>query len=130
MNLEPRTTQVPIAPLGAVRRPLLSARARRSTATHPFLPFPVPFSLVPLDLPSARFAPALRAIHAGSQTLEAFVARVGAQLEHPVAEGRALGSIAVPPRPAPAPKPSTAPKPGTSAVNRCPAKKRKQKKSC
>jgi DNA topoisomerase-3 len=39
---------------------------------------------------------AMCAITEGSQTLDAFLARVGAQLEQLVAEGRALGRIAVP----------------------------------
>jgi DNA topoisomerase-3 len=39
---------------------------------------------------------AMRAIAERTQTLDAFLARVGAQLEQLVAEGRALGRIAVP----------------------------------
>ena len=39
---------------------------------------------------------AMRAITEGTQTLDAFLGRVGIQLEQLVAEGRALGRIAVP----------------------------------
>jgi hypothetical protein len=44
---------------------------------------------------------ALRAITDGTQTLDAFLTRVGAHIEQLVAEGRALGRIAVPPAPQP-----------------------------
>jgi hypothetical protein len=45
---------------------------------------------------------ALRAITDGTQTLDAFLTRVGAHIERLVAAGRALGRIAVPPAPQPA----------------------------
>ena len=48
---------------------------------------------------TATWEAALRAIGDGTQPLEAFLARVGAHLEQLVAEGRALGRIAVPPAP-------------------------------
>ena len=54
---------------------------------------------------TATWEAALRAITDGTQTLDAFLTRVGAHLEQLVAEGRALGRIAVPP-PAPAPAPA------------------------
>jgi DNA topoisomerase-3 len=54
---------------------------------------------------TATWEAALRAITDGTQTLDAFLARVGAHLEQLVAEGRALGRIAVPPA-APAPPPA------------------------
>ena len=75
---------------------------------------------------------AMRAVQGGTQTLDAFLARVGAQIRQLVADGRALGCIAVPPRPPPSPKPAgpTAPKPGRGAVRRLLPKARKQRKSC
>ncbi|MGH7440585.1 MAG: DNA topoisomerase, partial [Polyangiaceae bacterium] len=51
---------------------------------------------------TATWEAALRAITDGRQTLDAFLARVGAHLAQLVAEGRALGRVAVPPA-APAP---------------------------
>jgi DNA topoisomerase-3 len=48
---------------------------------------------------------AMRAVCSGAQTLDAFVARVSAQLEALVADGRALGRIAVPAAAAPPPPP-------------------------
>src|SRR5580693_5513737 len=57
---------------------------------------------------TATWEAALRAITDGTQTLDAFLTRVGAHLEQLVAEGRALGRIAVPP-PAPAPAPARGP---------------------
>jgi hypothetical protein len=54
---------------------------------------------------TATWEAALRAITDETQTLDAFLTRVGAHLEQLVAQGRALGRIAVPP-PAPAPAPA------------------------
>jgi DNA topoisomerase-3 len=54
---------------------------------------------------TATWEAALRAITDGTQTLDSFLTRVGAHLEQLVAEGRALGRIAVPP-PAPSPAPA------------------------
>jgi DNA topoisomerase-3 len=54
---------------------------------------------------TATWEAALRAITDGRQTLDAFLGRVGAHLGQLVAEGRALGRIAVPPA-APAPPPA------------------------
>jgi DNA topoisomerase-3 len=56
---------------------------------------------------------AMRAITDSSQTLDAFLARVGAQLEQLVAQGRALGRIAIPAsaaRSPASPRPSARPK--------------------
>jgi DNA topoisomerase III len=44
---------------------------------------------------------AMRAITDGSQSLDAFLTRIGAELGAMVAQGRALGRITVPPRPVP-----------------------------
>jgi DNA topoisomerase-3 len=49
---------------------------------------------------------AMRAITEGEQTLDAFLGRVRAQLAELVAEGRALGRIAIPRACAPAPRPA------------------------
>ena len=75
---------------------------------------------------------AMRAVQGGTQTLDAFVARVGAQLAELVADGRALGRIAVASRPTPAPKPvqPNAPKPGKSGVQRLLPNSRKERSSC
>jgi DNA topoisomerase-3 len=75
---------------------------------------------------------AMRAVQGGTLTLDAFVARVGAQLAELVADGRALGRIAVPPRPTPAPKPArpNTPKPGKSGFKGLFPKKRKERSSC
>jgi len=75
---------------------------------------------------------AMRAVQGGTQTLDAFVARVGAQLAELVADGRALGRIAVPPRPTPAPKPGrpNAPNPGKSGIKRLLPNSRKERSSC
>ncbi len=75
---------------------------------------------------------AMRAVCDGTQTLDAFVAHVGAQLGQLVADGRALGRIAVPSRPTPAAEPArrTAPKPGKNAVKGRLPKPRKQRTSC
>jgi DNA topoisomerase-3 len=56
---------------------------------------------------TATWEAALRAVAAGTQTSGAFLARVGAHLQQLVAEGRALGRIAVPPA-APATPPARA----------------------
>jgi DNA topoisomerase-3 len=75
---------------------------------------------------------AMRAVQGGTQTVDAFVARVGAQLAELVADGRALGRIAVPPRPTPAPKPAgpNAPNPGKSGIQRLLPNSRKERSSC
>jgi DNA topoisomerase-3 len=75
---------------------------------------------------------AMRAVQGGTLTLDAFVARVGAQLAELVADGRALGRIAVPPRPTSAPKPArpNTPKPGKSGFKGLFPKKRKERSSC
>ena len=56
---------------------------------------------------TATWEAALRAVAAGTQTSGAFFARVGAHLQQLVAEGRALGRIAIPPA-APATPPARA----------------------
>jgi hypothetical protein len=74
----------------------------------------------------------MRAVQGGTQTLDAFVARVGAQLAELVADGRALRRIAIPPRPTLAPKPAgpNTPNPGKSGVQRHVPKSRKERTSC
>ncbi len=66
---------------------------------------------------TAMWEAAMRAITERTQTLDAFLGRVGAQLEQLVAEGRALGRIAVPAACAPAQQPirRSAPRQGSGA---------------
>src|SRR5580693_6890373 len=70
---------------------------------------------------TATWEAALRAITDGTQTLDAFLTRVGAHLEQLVAEGRAVGRIAIPPAaPAPAPTRGRSPRKPHAADARTP----------
>jgi len=81
-----------------------AGRAIVSTQTGRALVASLPEVATTPDM-TATWEAALRAITDGSQTLEAFLERVGAHLEQLVAKGRALGRIAVPPA-SPAPPPA------------------------
>jgi DNA topoisomerase-3 len=74
---------------------------------------------------------AMRAIAEGTQTLDAFLGRVGTQLGQLVVEGRALGRIAVPRAPAaPAPaRRSARPRPAGTDMPRHPVPNRARRTS-
>ena len=81
---------------------------------------------------TATWEAAMRAIAEGTQTLDAFLARVEAQLEQLVAEGRALGRVAVPagsPAPHPARRAAHRPLRGGSARPRPLPPSERQKRS-
>jgi DNA topoisomerase-3 len=86
---------------GYVRR---VGRAIVSTETGRALVRSLPEVATTPDM-TATWEAAMRAIEGGTQTLDAFLARVRAQLDQLVAEGRALGRIAIPAA-APAPEPA------------------------
>jgi DNA topoisomerase-3 len=81
---------------------------------------------------TATWEAALRAIAEGTQSLDAFVARVEAQLEQLVAEGRAVGRVAIPagcPAPHPVRRAARRP-PGSTDARRSPLPKNgRQKRS-
>ena len=81
---------------------------------------------------TATWEAAIRAIAEGTQTLDAFLVRVEAQLEQLVAEGRALGRVAVPagsPAPHPARRAAHRPVRGGSARPRPLPHSERQKRS-